>query len=159
MSNYLWPRGLQHTRIPCPSVSPGVCSDSCPLSQGCYLAIILCCPLRLLLSVFPSIGCFSMSQLFVSGGQSIRASASASVFPVKIQGWFPLGLADLISLQSKWLWSIFSNTTIQKHQIFSTQPSLYSDSHIHTWIMEKSWFCLYSPCQCNREWWKVHSIL
>ena len=138
----------------------GVCSNSCPLSQWCYLTISSSAiPFSFWLQSFPASESFPMSQLFASSGQSTGASASASVFPVNIQGWFPLGLADLISLQSKGLWSIFSNTTIQKHQIFSTQPSLYSDSHIHTWIMEKSWFCLYSPCQCNREWWKVHSIL
>ena len=86
---------------------------------------ILCCPLLLLPSIFPSIRSFPMSWLFASGGQSIGVSALASVLPMNIQGWFPLGLTGLISLLSKGLSRVFSNTTIQKHQFFSTQPSLY----------------------------------
>ena len=97
----------------------------------------LCCPLLLLLSIFPSIGVFSMSQLFTSGGQNFGASASASVLPMNIQDWFPLQLPGLISLQSKGLSRIFSSTTVQKHQFFSTQLSLWSNSHIHTWLLEK----------------------
>ena len=97
---------------------------------------ILCRPLLLLPSIFPRAGSFLMNQLFTSGGQSIRVSASAQVLPMNIQDWFPLGLTGLI-LQSKWHSRVFSNTTVQKHQFFDTQPSLWSNSHIHTWLMEK----------------------
>ena len=99
--------------------------------------LILCRPLLLLHSIFPSIRSFPMSWLFTSGGQSIGASASASVLPMSIQGWFLLGLAGFISLQSKGLSRVFSNTTAQKHQFFSIQPSLWSNSHIHTWLLGK----------------------
>ena len=99
--------------------------------------LVLCCSL-LLPSIFASIKIFSMSQLFASGGWSIEVSASASVLPMNIQGWFPLGLTGLISLQSKRLSRVFSSTTIWKYQFFSTQPSLWSNSHIRTWLLEKS---------------------
>jgi len=99
--------------------------------------LIVCCPLLLLSSVFPSIRVFSVSWLFASGDQSIGASASASVLPMNIQGWFPLGLTGLISLQSKGLSRVSSSTTIQKHQFFSTQPSLWSNSHICIWLLDK----------------------
>ena len=95
--------------------------------------LILCCPLLLLPSIFSIIRVFSNESVFTSGGQSIGASASASVLPMNIQGWFPLGLMGLISLQSKGLSRVFSNTTGQKHQFFSTQPSLWFNSHIHIW--------------------------
>ena len=94
--------------------------------------LVLCHPLFLLPSIFPSFRIFQISHLVASGGQSIGASASASVLPMNIQGWFHLGLTYLNSLQSKGLWKVFSNTTIQKHQFFSSQPSLWSKSHIHT---------------------------
>ena len=99
--------------------------------------LILCRSLLLLPSIFPSIRVFSMSGLFTSGGQINGASASASVLPMKIQGWFPLGLTGWISLQSKGLSRVFSNTTVQKHQFFNAQPSLWSNSHIHTWLLLK----------------------
>ena len=86
---------------------------------------------------FPVSGSFPMSQLFTSGGQSFGISASASVLPMNIQDWFPLGWTGWISLQSKGISSIFSNTTVQKHQFFSTQPSLWSKSHIRMWLLEK----------------------
>ena len=86
---------------------------------------------------FPASGSFPMSRFFASGGQSIRASASASVLPMNFQGWFLLGLTGWISLQSKGLSRVFSNTTVQKHQFFGTQPSLWSNSHIHSWLLEK----------------------
>ena len=105
MSDSLRPYGLQHTRLPCPSPTPGACSNSCPLSP------------------------FLVSQFFASGGWSIWVSASASVLAMNIQGWFPLGLTDL--RQSKGISRVFSNTTIQKHQFFGAQLSLYSNSHIH----------------------------
>ena len=92
--------------------------------------LILCFSLLLLPSIFPRIRVFPVSQLFTSGGQSIVASASASVLPMNIQGWFPLGLTDLISFQSKGLSRVFSSTTVQKHQFFDTQPSLWTASHI-----------------------------
>ena len=98
--------------------------------------LILCPPLLLLPSNFPSIGSFQMSQLFASGGQSIGVSASASVLPMNIQDWFPLGWTGWISLQSSGLSRVFSNTTVQKHQFFCAQLSLQSNSHIHTWLLE-----------------------
>ena len=137
VSSSLQPHELQHTRLPCPSPSHGACSDSCPLSQWCH-AIILSSvvPFSCCLKSFPASGSFLMSQLLVSGGQSIGASASASVPPMNIQGWSPLGSTGLI-LWSKGLSRVFSNTTVQKHQFFGTQPSLWSNSHIHTWLLEK----------------------
>ena len=99
--------------------------------------VILCCFLLLLPSIFPSIKVFPVSRLSISGGQSIGSSASASVLPMNIQDWFPLELTDLISLLSKGLKRVFSGTTIWKHQFFGAQPSLWSNSHIHTWLLEK----------------------
>ena len=146
MSNSLRPRGLQHARLPCSSPSPGVCANSCSLSWGCHPTISSSVVLfsSCLLS-FPESGSFPMSRLFPSGGQSIGASALASVLLMNIQGWFPLGLIGLISLQSKVLSRIFSNTTVKKHQFFSAQPSLQSNSHIHTWLLEKPWLWLHRP--------------
>ena len=117
--------GLQHTRLPCPSPSPRACSNACALSQWCHPTIsssvvrFSSCLLS-----FPELESFPMSELFSSGGQNIGVSASASVLPMNIQGWFPLGLTDLITLQPKGLSRVFSNTTVQKHQLFGTQPSL-----------------------------------
>ena len=105
-----------------PLQSSGVCSNLCPLSWWCHL--ILCCPLLLFLQSFPASGSFPMSQLFISGGQSIGVSASASVLPMNIQGWFSLGWTGWISLQSKGLSRVFSNTTVQKHYFFGAQLSL-----------------------------------
>ena len=130
---------LQQTRFPCPSPTSRVYSNSCPLSRWCHATIsssvtpFSSCP-----QSFPASGSFPMSQLFTLGGQSIGISASASVLPMNIQGWFPLGLTGWISLLSKGLSRVFSNTTIQKHQSFSAQPSLWSRSHIHTWLLDKS---------------------
>ena len=98
--------------------------------------LILCCPLLLLPSIFPSIRVFPMSQFFASGGQSIGVSASASVLPMNTQDWFPLGWTGWLTLQSKGLSRVFSNTTVQKHHFFSTQLSLWSNSHIYTWLLE-----------------------
>ena len=134
----LRPHGLQHIRLSCPSPSPGACSNSRPLSQWCYPTISSSVVhFSSCLQSFPSSQSFPVSQLFTSGGQSIGASASASVFPMKIQDWFPLGLTGLISLQSKELSSLFSSTTVWKHQFFGAQPSLWSNSHNHTWWLEK----------------------
>ena len=99
--------------------------------------LILCWPLLLLPSTFPSIRSFLMSQLFVLGSQSIGASASVTVLKMNIQDWSPLWWTGWITLQSKGLSRVFSNTTVQKHQFFRVQPSLWSDSHIHTWALEK----------------------
>ena len=119
MSKSLWPHGLQHARLPFPSPAPGTCSNSCPSSQWCHPTISSSAiPFSSCLQSFPASGSFPVSQFFTSGGQSIWASASASVLPVNIQDWFPLWLTDLISLQSKRLSRVFSNTTVQKHQFF-----------------------------------------
>ena len=114
------------------------CSNSCPSSWWCHLTISSSVvPFSSRLQSFPASGSFPMSHFFPSCGQSIGASASASVLPMRIQDYsgFPLGLTDLISLQSKGLSRVFSNTTVQKHQFFSAQPSLWSNSHIHTWLL------------------------
>ena len=142
MSDPLWPQGLQHARLPCLPLSPRVWSDSCPRSQRCYLAISSSVVhFSFCLQYFPALRSFPpMSWFFASGDQSIRASASASVLPMNIQDWFPLGLTGLISLQFKGLSSLSSSITIQKHQFFSTQPSLWSKSHICTWLLENHSF-------------------
>ena len=101
MSDYLWPHGLQHTRLPCPSSTPGACSNSCPLSQWCHPTISSSVTPFFCLQSFSASGSFPMSQFFAAGGQSIGALASTSVLPMSIQDWFPLGLAGLISLQYK----------------------------------------------------------
>ena len=124
-SNSLWPLGLQLTRLPCPSLSPRVCSNLWPLSWWCHPTISSSVvPYSSCLQSFPASGSFPMSQLFTSGGQNIGATASASVLPMNIQDWFPLGWTGLISLQSKGLSRVFSNTTVQKHQFFGAQLSL-----------------------------------
>ena len=144
MFNSLGPRGLQHARLPCSSLCPGACSNSCPLSWWCHLTILSSViPFSSCLQSLPAWGSFQMSQFFTSGGQSMGVSALASVPPVNIQGWFPLGLTGLISLQFRGLTRVFSNTTVQKHQFFSAQPSLWANSHIHTWLLEKPKLCLY----------------
>ena len=114
VSDSLWPHGLQHARLPCPSPTPRACSNSCPLSWWYHPTISSpVVPFSPCLQSFPASGSFQMSQLFASGGQSIGASASVSVLPVNIQDWFPLGLTSLISLQSKELSRVFSNITVQ----------------------------------------------
>ena len=130
MSNSWWPHGLPHTRLPGPSLSPGVCSNSCPLSWWCRPTISSSVALFFCPQTFPASGSFPGSWLFASDGQSIRASASASVLPMNIQDWFPLGWTGWISLQSKELSGVFSSTTIQKYQFFSIQPSLWSSSQL-----------------------------
>ena len=125
MSDSRQPHGLQHPRLPCPSPMAGACSNSCPSSQWSHPTISSSVvPFSFCLRSFLASESFQMSQLFASGGQSIGVSASASVLPMNIQDWFPSGLAGLISLQSKGLSRVFSNTTFQKHQFFSAQ--LYS---------------------------------
>ena len=127
-SNSLWSHGLQYTRLPCPSPTPGAYSNSCPSSWWMPSNhLILYCPLLLLPSIFPSIRVFSNE--LESSGQCIEALASASALPINIQDWFPLGLTGLISLQSRGLSRVFSSTTVWKHQFFDIQPSLRSNSH------------------------------
>ena len=117
--------GLQHARLPCPSPTSEACSNSCPLSRWCHPTISSSViSFSSCLQSFPASGSFPMSQFFTSGGQSIGVSTSASVLPVNIQDWFPLGWTSWISLHSKWLSKVFSNTTVQKHQFFRAQFSL-----------------------------------
>jgi len=126
-SDSLWPHGLQHARLSCPT--PRACSNSCSSSWWCHQS-------------FPATGSFLMSHFFPSGGQSIGVSASASVLPMNIQYWFPLRLTGFVPLQYKGLSRVFSNTTVQRHQFFTAQPSLWSNSHIHTWLLEKPYLWL-----------------
>ena len=138
LSNSLWPHGQQYARLPCPSPSLGVCSNSCPLSWWCHpTTSSSVVPFSSCLQSCPVSESFPMNQLLASGGQNTGVSGSASVLPVNIQGWFPLGLAGLISLLFKRLSKVFSNTTIWRHQFFGTQPVLLSSSHILTWLLEK----------------------
>ena len=124
VSNSLWPHGLQHTRPPCPSPAFGVYSNSCPSSRWCHPTISSSViPFSSYLQSFPASGSFPMTQFFVSCGGSIEASASASVLPMNIHYWFPLGRTVWISLLSKGLSRVFSNTTAQKHQFFGAQLS------------------------------------
>ena len=141
MSDSLWHHGWQHARLPCPSLSPRVCSGSCPLSWWCSLTISSSAAFfSFCLQSFPESRSFPMSQLFASGGRNISASVSASTFPMNIQGWFPLELTGWIFLQSKGLSRVFSNTTVQKHQFFSTQP-------------------FYGPTLASiHDYWKNHSF-
>ena len=147
--SWVWlfgPQGLQHSTLPCPSLSPRVCSDSCPFGQWCFLTIYLSAsPFCSWPQSFPASGSFPMSWLFTSGGQTIGASASASVLPVNIPGWYPLGVSGLVSLLSKGLSRVFSSTTIWKHQFLATRLSSWPNSHIHTWLLEKPSFWLYAP--------------
>ena len=129
---------LQQARLPCPSPILEACSDSCPLSRWFHPTISSSVALySFCFQSFPASGSFLRSQLFTSGSQSIGASALASVLPMNIQDWFPLELTGLISSQSKGLSRVFSNTTVQKHQFFSAQFSLWSNCHNHTWLLEK----------------------
>ena len=138
VSDSLQPHGVQHARIPCPSPTPGAYSNSFPQSRWCHPNISSSViPFSSCFQSFPASGAFQMSQFFASGGQNIGVSASASDLPMNIQDWFPLGLTGWISLQSKGLSKVFSNTTVQKHQFFGAKLSLFSNSHIHTWLLEK----------------------
>ena len=137
MSDSLWPPEPKHARPPGPSPTARVYPNPCQLSQWCHPAIsssvvpFSSCPQSFLAS-----GSFQMSQLFASGGQTIGVSASISVLPMNTQDWSPLGWVGWISLQSKGLSRVFSKTTVQKHQFFGTQLSLWSNSHIHTRPLE-----------------------
>ena len=122
VSNFLWPHGLQHARLPCSLPMPGVYSNSCPLSWWCHPTISpSVIPFSPCLQSFPESGSFPMSQFFASGGQSTGVSASTLVLPMNIQDWFPWGWTGCISLLSKGLSRVFSNTTVQKHQFFGSQ--------------------------------------
>ena len=138
VSDSLWPHESQHPRPPCPSATLRVYPNPCPSSQWCHPAIsfsvipFFSCP-----QSFPALGSFPMSQLFAWGGQSIGVSASTSVLPMNTQDWSPLRWTGWIFLQSKGFSKVFSNTTVQKHQFFSAQLSSHSNSHIHTWPLEK----------------------
>ena len=145
VSDSLLPHESQHARPPCPSPTPGVYSNSYPLSRWCHPTISSSvAPFSSHLQSFPASGSFPMSQLFASGGHSTGASSSTSVLPMNSQAWFPLGLAGLISSLSKGLSRVFSSTTVQKPQFFGTQLSSQSNSHIHTWPLEK-------PCESESE--------
>ena len=139
MSDSLWPHGIQHARHPCPSPTPRIYSNSCSSSWWCHPTISSSViPFSSHLQSFPASGSFPMSLFFTSGGQSIGASASASGLPMNIQDWFPLGWTGWISLQSKGLSRVFSNTPVQKHQFFGAQLSSLPNSPILTWSLEKS---------------------
>ena len=148
VSGSLQPHKLQQARLPCPSLTTEACSNSSLslrsslLSRWCHPSISssvvpFSCP-----QSFPESGSFPRSQFFASGGQSNGVWASASILPMNIQGWFPLGLTSWISLQSKGLSRVFSNTTVQKHQFFGNQLSLWPNCYIQTWPLEKPWLWL-----------------
>ena len=138
VSDSLRPHELQHTRPSCPSPTPGVYPNSCPLNRWCHPTISSSVvPFSSCLQSFPASGSFQMSQLFASCGQSTGVSASTSDLPMNTQDWSPLEWTGWISLQSRELSRVFSNTTVQKHQFFGTQLSSQSNSHIHTWLLEK----------------------
>ena len=134
MSDSLPPHGLQHARLSHPSPTPGTCSNPRTSSWWCHQTISSSVVPFSCLRFFPASRTFPMSQFFTSGGQRIGASASASVLPVNIQDWFPLGLSSLISLQSKGLSRVFSKSTVEKYKFFSAQLSLWSYCQIHTWL-------------------------
>ena len=137
------PKGISSQGWSSKLLARWVCSNSCPSSQSCHPNISSSViPFSSHLQSFPASGPFPVSQFFKSGGQSIAVSTSASALPMNIQDWFPLRLTGLISLESKGLSRVFSNTTVQKYQFFSAQLSLWSNSHTHTWLLEKPWLWL-----------------
>ena len=139
VSNSLWPHELQHARPPCPSPTPEVHPNSRPSSRWCHPAISASVvPFSSWPQSLPASGSFPMSQLFAWGGQSTGVSALASFLSKKSQGWSPSEWTGWISSQSKGFSRVFSNTTVQKHQFFGTQLSSQSNSHIHTWLLEKT---------------------
>ena len=135
ISDSLWPHALWHSRLPFPHSLPEFAQIDAHRVDDASNHVIISRSLLCCLQSFPASGCFPMSQLLTSGGQSI--GASATVLQMNIRGWFPLGLTDLIPLLFKGLSRVFSNTTVQKHQFFGTQLSSQSNSHIHTWLLEK----------------------
>ena len=163
MSTSLWPHEPQHARPPCPSPTLGVYPNSCPLSRWSHPTISsFVIPFSSCPQSFPASGSFPVSQLFASGGQSIGVSASTSVLPMNTQDWSPLGWTGWISLLSKGLSRVFSNTTVQKHQFCCAQLSLLSNSHIHTWLLvsadvnkEKSCVCFQSRICPSWHCWRL----
>ena len=138
LSDFLRPHEPQHASPPCPLPTPRVYPNSCPLSRWCHPNISSSVvPFSSYPQSFPASGSFQMSQLFTSGGQSIGVSATTSILPMNTQDWSSLEWTGLISLESKGLSRVFSNTTVQKHQLFGSQLSSQSNSHIHTWPLEK----------------------
>ena len=138
VSDSLQPHESQHARPPCPSPTPRAYTNSCPSNQWCHPAISSSViPVSSCSQSLPASGSFPVSQFFASGGQSIGVLASASVLPMNTQDLSPSGWTGWISLQSKGLSRVFSNTTVQKHQFFSTQLSSWSNSHIYMWLLEK----------------------
>ena len=157
MSDSLWPHESQHARPPCPSPTPGVHPNPCPLSQWCNLTISSCVvPFSSCLQSFPASGYFPMSQLFTTGGQSIGVSASASVLPMNTQDWSTLGWTDWISLQSKGLSSVFSNNTVQKHQFFGAQLSYNPTVAIAISFFMKCKQSKISLCMCTKSSLSIH---
>ena len=154
MSDSLWPHGLQHIRLPCPSPNPRACSDSCPSSQWCHPSISSSVvPFSSHLHSFPASGSFPMSQFFASGGQSIGVSASTSVLPMNIQDWFPLGWTGWISLQSKGLSRVFSNTTtVGVH----TTTQYHSTTYSYFWF-DKLFTYTYEYSYCE-SWYKISEV-
>ena len=153
MSDSLRPHGPQHVRPPCPSLTPGVYPNSCPLSWWCHPPIpSSVVPFSSCLQSCPASGSFPMSRFFAPGGQRTGVSCSASVLSVNIQDWSPLGVTGLI-LQSKKMSKVFSNTIVQKHQFFGAELSLWPNSHIHIWLLVKLEIWLDGPlstkwCRC-----------
>ena len=153
MSDTLQPYRLQQSRLPCPSLTPGAFSKSCPLNQWYHTSISSSViPFFSCSQSFPAAGFFPMNQIFASAGQSIGASASASVLPTNIKGWFPLGLTGVTSLVSKVLSRIFSSTTIRKHQFFGPlvqllDPSSGSKPHIHMTTRKNCMYYYMNLCQ------------
>ena len=145
VSDSLRPHEPQHARPPCPSPTLGVYPNPCPLSRWCYPTTSSSVVPFSCSQSFPASGSFQMGQLFALGGQSTGVSASTSVLPMNTQDWSPLGWTGWISFQSKGLSRVFSKTTVQKHQFFSDKLSLSSNSHIHTWLLEKPYPWLDGP--------------
>ena len=146
VSDSLWPHRLQHSKLPCPS--PGAFSNSCPLNWWCHLAISSSVVPSSCLQSFPASGSFPMSQLFASSDQSIGASASASVLPVNIQGWFPLGLTGLIFLHLK---SLLQHHNWKVSVLWCS--AFFLSTHIHTWLLEKPWLWLYGLLSSKWRLW------
>ena len=155
MSDSSQPHGLQHTRLPCPSPAPRAYSNSCPLSQWCHpIMSSSVVPFSSCLQSFPAPGSFPMSQFFTSSGQSIAALASASVLPMNIQGWFSLGWTGLISLPSKGLPKVFSNTTIQKHQFWEKQQITHKGTPIRITA-----YLSIETRQARRKWQDILKVM
>ena len=160
MSDSSRPRGLQHSRLPCPSPTPGVYSNSCLLSWWCHPTILASVVPFSCLQSFPASRSFQMSQLFTSGDLTIEVSASTSVLPMNIQDWFTLKWTGWISLQSKGLSRVFSNTKVQKHQFFGAQLSSQSNSHIQIILQLKlSTFIKHRPWLLGRRQWHPTPVL